>query len=356
METDARQRNAYIATAIGLILFMLLCVTAFVIARPFIAPLAWGIILAIATWPVFTWCKDRLGGRRTLAALAVTLLMLACLFGPIAAAGVAMSDDVAGFTARAQAAVHDGVELPTFVTELPIVGPRIAERWRTIAESGGTSTEAREILARVGQWLLAIATAVGAGLGQLLLSILCAFFFFRDGEAAVRRVTDVLDHVVGARAAHLLNTAHGTLKGVVYGVLGAGLAQATLAAFGFWLAGVPTPLLLGLLTGVLGIVPGGPALIWLPASIWLFKGDQAAWGIFVAVWGAVLVGNIDNVIRPLFVSRGSDMPLLVILIGILGGAIAFGLIGVFLGPTILAIMYALMREWSPGDLVPERPA
>ena len=139
------------------------------------------------------------------------------------------------------------------------------------------------------------------------------------------------------------------LRASFTGCIGAALAQASLAAFGYWLSGVPAPFLLGLATGFFGIIPGGPAIVWLPAAIWLFRSGETAWGIFMVVWSALLVGNIDNVIRPLFVSRGSTLPLLLVLIGILGGAMAFGFIGIFLGPTILAILYSLMREWSPGE-------
>ena len=112
----------------------------------------------------------------------------------------------------------------------------------------------------------------------------------------------------------------------------------------------------GFATGLFGIIPGGPAIIWLPAAIWLFRSGETAWGIFLVLWSALLVGNIDNVIRPLFVSRGSALPLLVVLIGIIGGAMALGFIGIFLGPTILAILYSLMREWSPGEFFGGRPA
>lgn len=193
------------------------------------------------------------------------------------------------------------------------------------------------------------AAALGAGIGQLALSIFCAFFFYRDGEAALQRLTDVLMHVAGDRAQHLLTVAYGTLKGVVYGVIGSALAQAVLAAFGYWLAGIPAPFLLALATGFFGIIPGGPAIVWLPATIWLFHSGETAWAIALGLWSALIVSNIDNVIRPLFVSRGSALPLLLVLIGILGGALAFGFIGIFLGPTILAVLYALMREWSPGE-------
>ena len=168
----------------------------------------------------------------------------------------------------------------------------------------------------------------------------------------MHRLTDVLDHVAGERARHLLSVAYGTLKGVVYGVMGAAFAQMVLAAFGYWLAGVPAPFLLGLATGFFGIIPGGAAIVWLPAAIWLFRSGETAWLIFLVVWSVVLVGNVDNVIRPLFISRGSALPLLVVLIGILGGAMAFGFIGIFLGPTILAILYALMRE-CPGEFQPQ---
>lgn len=350
------QRNAYIAIAFALIFVIILCVASFVIVRPFLAPLLWGVILAIATWPAFVWCRQQLGGRDTLAAAVMTLLLALVLLGPLALTGTAMADNVAALGDRLRAAIQDGLAPPDFLANVPLVGGRLTERWQELAADGKLSDEARQMLRTALQWLLSVAAALGGGIAQLALSIFCAFFFYRDGEAALQRLTDVLGHVAGERTQHLLTVAYGTLKGVVYGVIGSSLAQAVLAAFAYWLSGVPAPFLLGLATGFFGIIPGGPAIIWLPAAIWLFRSGETEWGIFLVVWSALLVSNVDNVIRPLFVSRGSALPLLLVLIGILGGAMAFGFVGIFLGPTILAILYALMREWSPGEYIAQAPA
>jgi predicted PurR-regulated permease PerM len=355
MDRTPERRDVYVAIALALAFVIILCVASFVVARPFLAPLLWGVILAIATWPVFNWCRRHLGGRHTLAAALMTVLLAVVLLGPIVVVGMAMAQNVAALGERLQAAVQGGLAPPDFLAEVPLIGSRLTDRWRELAAEGKLSDEARQMLGSAIQWLLGLAATLGGGVAQLALSILCTFFFYRDGEAALQRLTDVLTHVAGDRARHLLSVAYGTLKGVVYGVIGSALAQASLAAFGYWLSGVPAPFLLGLATGLFGIVPVGAALIWLPSAIWLFRSGETAWGVFLVLWSAILVGNIDNIIRPLFVSRGSALPLLLVLIGILGGAIAFGLVGVFLGPTILAILYALMREWSPGEFL-RRPA
>jgi predicted PurR-regulated permease PerM len=354
---EAGNRERYIAITVTLILIVILVIVSFVIVRPFLAPLAWGVILAIATWPAFARCRQRLGGRATLAAVLMTLLLVVVLLGPLAVIVTAISDNVAALGDRLHAVLHDDHVPPAFLARVPLIGTWLTERWRELAAN---PEEAREMLRLAIQWLLGIAAALGGGIVQLALSIFCAFFFYRDGEAALHRLTDIFVHVAGERARHLLSVAYGTLKGVVYGVMGAAFAQMVLAAFGYWLAGLPAPFLLGLATGFFGIVPGGAAIVWLPAAIWLFQTGEIAWLIFLVLWSAVLVGNVDNVIRPLFISRGGALPLLVVLIGILGGAMAFGFIGIFLGPTILAILFALMREWSPGDVQqkaagPDRP-
>ena len=351
MDRAPEDRNTYIAAALALIFIFILCFVSFVIVRPFMAALLWGIILAIATWPVFSWCRRHLGGRTMLAAILMTLLLAVALLGPVALVGATMTGNIGALGERLRAATQTGLPPPDFLQDIPLVGAKLSERWSELATTGTASEEVRQLLRTVIQWLLAIAATVGGGIAQLALSIFCAFFFYRDGEAALQRATDVLGHVAGERSHRLLTVAYGTLKGVVYGVIGSALAQACLAGFGYWLSGVPAPFLLGIATGFLGIIPGGPALIWLPASIWLFRSDATAWGVFLVAWSAIVVSNIDNVIRPLFVSRGSALPILLVLIGILGGAIAFGFIGIFLGPTVLAVLYTLMREWSPGEYV-----
>jgi len=277
------------------------------------------------------------------------------VLGPVLVAAAALSDNIVTMGDRVREAMQGGLAPPEFVSKIPFVGARIAQRWSELFATGQLSEEGRNALGNVLRWLLGAAGAIGGGIAELALSVICAFFFYRDGEAALHRASDVLDRLAGPRTHHLMMVAYGTLKGVVYGVLGSSLVQAILAMFGYWIAGVPAPILLGLITGFFGIIPGGPALVWLPSAIWLFYNGDTAWGVFTILWGALLVGSVDNVIRPLFVARGSPLPLLLVLIGILGGAASLGFIGIFLGPTILAVLYALMREWSPGDIVANLP-
>jgi predicted PurR-regulated permease PerM len=206
----------------------------------------------------------------------------------------------------------------------------------------------RKLIAPVGHALLGAGLSIGAGLGQLALSIVLAFSSIPaanwpwTGCAAACAVA-------GERADHLLALAGGTVKGVVYGVLGTAFVQAVLAGIGFWIAGVPGAAILGFITFFLSVVPMGPPLVWIPAALWLYHTGETGWAIFMVVWGAAVVGMADNVIKPLLISKGTGLPLIWIMMGVLGGALAFGFLGVFIGPTVLAVAYALLRDWTIGS-------
>ena len=181
---------------------------------------------------------------------------------------------------------------------------------------------------------------------QLLLALLTAFFLYRDGIAARRGLIAATRRIAGDHAPPLLRVAYATINGVVYGVLGTALAQALLILIGLWLAGIPAALLLGLLLFVLALIPFGPLLIWGPAAVWLYLDGEIGWAIFVAIWSIAAGFITDNVLKPYLISRGSDLPLILILFGVIGGAVAFGILGLFLGPTLLAVGYELIREWN----------
>jgi predicted PurR-regulated permease PerM len=152
--------------------------------------------------------------------------------------------------------------------------------------------------------------------------------------------------IAGDQAPRLLRVAYATINGVVYGVLGTALAQALLILVGLWVTGIPAALLLGLLLFVLALIPFGPVLIWGPAAVWLYLDGEIGWAIFVVVWSLAAGFVTDNLLRPWLISRGSDLPLILILFGVVGGAVAFGVLGLFLGPTLLAVAYELIREWN----------
>jgi predicted PurR-regulated permease PerM len=195
-------------------------------------------------------------------------------------------------------------------------------------------------------YALAGGAALGLGIVQLTLSVLIAFFLYRDGDALAARLRGAVGRIAGERGQHLVGVAGSTMRGVVYGILGTAIAQGVVAGIGFWIAGVPAAPLLGLATFVLSPVPIGPPLVWFPAALWLFSHGSTGWGIFMLIWGVAVVSSVDNVIKPMIISRGSNLPFILVLLGVLGGVVAFGFIGVFLGPTLLAIGFALLQDWS----------
>jgi predicted PurR-regulated permease PerM len=213
------------------------------------------------------------------------------------------------------------------------------------ADSTKLVEAAKRFVEPVGAWLLKAGLKLGAGMIQLILSLLITFFLLRNGPSVAEGVGAVTARIGGQRGTQLLKLAGETVRGVVYGILGTALVQAVLAGIGFVVAGVPGAALLAFLVFFLSVVPGGPPLVMFPAAFWLFHQDSTGWGVFMLIWG-VLVSTIDNFVKPWLISQGSDMPLILILFGVLGGAIAFGFIGVFIGPTLLAVGYRLVHEWS----------
>jgi predicted PurR-regulated permease PerM len=154
-----------------------------------------------------------------------------------------------------------------------------------------------------------------------------------------------MQRIAGAQAPVLLGLIGGTVKGVVYGILGTSLVQGILCAIGYWIAGLPSPGLLGLMTFFLAVIPGGPLLVVVPGAIWLVQQGEAAWAVFLVVWTLAVGIGIDNVLKPIIIGRSSHVPFILIMLGVLGGAAAFGLLGVFVGPTVLAVAHAVLRDW-----------
>src|SRR5438046_5637740 len=241
--------------------------------------------------------------------------------------------------------------------ELPLIGERGAAYWSCMAH------DAPRLLSELSKYIeparriaLASGVTVAGALLQLALSILIAFFFFRDGDEIVGRLRTGIARIAGDHGGHLAGVAVGTVRGVVLGILGTALVQGVLAGIGFWIAGINAAPLLGFVTFLLSPVPIGPPLVWVPAGLWLINSGEPGWGSFVLLWGLLVVSTIDNVIKPLIISHGSDLPFVLVLLGVLGGVIAFGFIGVFLGPTLLAIGFALIQDWSEEKHKPVKAA
>ena len=181
---------------------------------------------------------------------------------------------------------------------------------------------------------------------QLSLTAFIAFFFYRDGAALMASAKSATHRVAGVLAPGLLQTVGGTIQGVVYGIVGTAIAQGLVAFIGFLIAGVPGAALLGFLTFLLSMVPVGPPLIWGGAVIWLAFKSSTGWAIFMVIWGLLVISSVDNVVKPYLISRTASLPILLIALGVFGGALAFGFVGIFLGPVLLALALALLDRMS----------
>jgi len=339
---------------------LLLLTGCLLVLWPFVSALLWAVVLSYSAWPLYRRLLNAMGGRRTLAALALSLGMVLVVLLPFVVVGLTLADNVDELKTAAQRWIDAGPPAPPgWLAKVPVIGSTATEKWRILAaDSARLTQEARKFVEPVGAWLLRAGLKLGSGVLELALSILVMFFLLRNGTNVAENLKSGIERIAGERGRHLLEVAGNTVRGVVYGILGTAIVQGLMAGFGFLIAGVPGAALLALLTFFLSVVPVGPPLVWLPAALWLFHQGRTGWGIFMLVWG-VGVSTVDNFVKPWLISQGSDMPFILILFGVLGGALAFGFIGVFIGPTLLAVGHRLVKEWaaathaaSPVDAAP----
>jgi predicted PurR-regulated permease PerM len=332
---------------LGWIILALVLGGCILILLPFASALLWAVVLSYSSWPLYRRLANVVGGRRTLAAFLMALAMCCVILLPFVVVGATLADGVNQLTSATRRWMDAGPPAPPdWLAGLPGVGPKAAEHWRSLAaDSSPLVASAKRFIAPVSGWFLQVGLALGRGLLELALSILIAFFFFRDGAGAAERLSNAVERIAGEQGKRLLEVAGNTVRGVVYGILGTAFVQAAMAGFGFLVAGVPGAGVLALLTFFLSVVPLGPPLIFVPAALWLFHQGSTGWGVFMLIWGAA-ISTVDNFVKPWLIGRESAMPFLLILFGVLGGAFTFGFIGVFIGPTLLAVGYRLVNEWA----------
>jgi len=341
-----RIRGATLERNVGWIVLLLLLGGCLLVLRPFVSASLWAVVLCFSSWPLYRRLLKLLGQRRTLAGLLMSLAMILIILLPFVIVGATLADNVKELTTATQRWIEAGPPAPpAWLAKVPAIGSKATNYWQSLAsDTAKLWREGQRFIEPVSSWLLKIGLVLGSGLVELTLSIFIAFFLFRDGLAIAERLTTAVERIGGERGKHLLEVAGNTVRGVVYGILGTALAQAVMAGVGFLIAGVPGAGVLALLTFFLSVMPVGPPLIWLPAALWLFHQGSTGWGIFMIIWG-VGVSSVDNVVKPWLISQGSDMPFILIFFGVLGGALTFGFIGVFLGPTLLAVGFRVMEEW-----------
>ncbi|TWE00805.1 putative PurR-regulated permease PerM [Pseudomonas sp. AG1028] len=327
------------------------------VLAPFWSALFWAAVLSFASWPVMRWLTRVLKGRQSVAAALLTGVWIVLVAVPLVMLGFNLADHIRDATAMLKDFQVDGLPPPPgWLASVPMVGDRLVSIWETLDQQGSALfATVQPYLGQVGNFLLVRSAKIGGGFLELALSLILVFFFYRDGPRLAAFVESLLERLIGERAQHYLELVAGTVQRVVNGVIGTAVAQALLAYIGFMIAGIPGALVLGVLTFACSLIMV-PPLVWGPAVGWLIWQGEIGMAIFLGIWGFFIISGVDNILKPYLISRGGNLPLVVVLLGVFGGILAFGFMGLFLGPTLLAVAYSLLSDWvahkAPAGLPP----
>ena len=333
---------------IGLSLWVLL---------PFLAATVWAVMIVVATWPLFRSLEVRLGNRRGPAVAIMSLAMLLLLVLPLWLAIDTIFDHSEQLTVAGKSFAANGLPPPpTWVKTVPLVGERIAAGWAQLDAAGSTGIVAKvtPYAADTGKWVLAQVGGVGGMLIQFLLVVTIAAILYSGGEAGARLARRFGRRLAGERGENSIVLAGQAIRGVALGVGVTAIVQTVLGGLGLAVAGVPFASLLSAVMLMLCIAQIGPMLILLPAVGWMYWMGDTGWATALLVW-SVIVGSLDNFLRPMLIKRGADLPLLLIFAGVIGGMLSFGLIGIFVGPVVLAVTYTLTLAWIEDALGKDEP-
>ncbi len=333
---------------------------------PFFSAILWAAILTYTTWPMHQWLRARVPLGRSGTALAMVLIAAVVVALPLGLAAPGGADDVNDLRKLIQNALAAGLpDAPAWVAEVPLVGATATDLWNSwAADLTVMVTFFKPYFGMAAEEGLKLLLGLANGVLSFWLALFIAFFFFASGEQLAGAISALLGRIAGESAPRLIAVTGATIRGVVYGILGTAIVQGILTTFGLWMAGVPRPLLLGVIAGGLSVLPIGAPSVWIPASLWLMAEGHMIAGAGLFAYGLIAVSGADSLIRPFFIARGAQLPFLLTMLGVLGGALAFGLLGVFVGPVLLGVGYTLVKEWAyppanaaavPSPTLAERP-
>jgi len=318
----------------------------YMVLQNFIVPVVWAGILCYCTWGFYLritrWC----GGRRSLASLLTTLLLAAVLVVPMVGVVMLLETEVSKAWRDVMAALAQPLQLPDYLRRLPIVGHWLTElSQRLQGEPEALRSTLQSLLNKSSGRITAFAGDVGRNVVKLLITVFSLFFFYRDGDRVAEQVRTVLISLLGVRANDYLDAIGRTVKAVLLSLVLCALAQGGLATLGYWVAGVPAPIVAGVVTLVAALIPFAIVLVWGSVVAWLFATGHTGAALGLLAWCVTAVTWIDNLIRPLVIGGSARIPFLLVVFGVIGGISAFGLVGMFVGPVILAVLLAIWREW-----------
>jgi predicted PurR-regulated permease PerM len=349
---------------LAVVFIALMIVAGLWILLPFIGATVWATMVVVATWPIMLALQAKLGGRRWLAVTIMTLAMLLILVVPLVLATTTIVENAEGIAGWSKSiATREFPPPPEWVEKVPLVGSRIAVQWRQLA-----ATSPEELVAAATpyirgtvRWFAGQAGGLALTLLHLLLTVVITAILYATGESAAKGIRRFARRLAADRGDDSVVLAGQAIRAVALGVVVTAIVQSAAAGIGLAVSGIPYASVLTAVAFILCIAQLGPILVLIPAVAWLYWTGDPVWGTALLVWSA-LVGSLDNVLRPVLIRRGADLPLLLIFAGVIGGLIGFGIIGLFVGPVVLAVIFRLLESWiadidrAPEDVSPARAA
>jgi predicted PurR-regulated permease PerM len=314
---------------------------------PFLSGMIWATTIAIATWPTLLRLQRLVGGRRWLATAIMTLLVLLVFIVPFALAIRALLDAAHNSPAVMNDFLTHGLgPPPAWIANIPLLGGPLVERWQTVAAGGPEALTAtvQPYARSAAAWAVAATGGFGRTIILILLTVVLVTILYSQGEMAAGGVLAFARRLGGETGERTVRLAGQAIRSVALGVVVTALVQSVLAGFGCWLCGVPHAGLLTAIAFILGIAQLGPGPVLVPSILWLYWTGRAGWATALLIW-SLPVAALDNVVRPVLIRRGVQLPLLLIVAGVIGGLISFGVVGLFVGPVILAATYTLAKDW-----------
>ncbi len=324
-----------------------LATACFFIAEPFLVAVTWAVILAISVWPGFVRLKLALGNRRRLAAVIFVVAGIVVLILPLVLVGMSAARRAPDVTQGIEYIEQNGVPgPPEAIVHLPLVGPRLYAFWSEVSQQGSeVLAQYRTEINATARWLLRRAGSFGLTVLQFALAIVIAALLLARTERALALLRAFAARVGGQEALDLLPLVEHTIRAVSFGVVGTSLVEGVVSGIGFTIAGRQGAILLGCATFLLCLLQAGPGFVFVPAAAWMWWRGDTGWAIFILAWHLALVLPVEIFGRPFFISRGTGLPMLLIFVGVLGGLLAFGFIGVFVGAAVLAVSYTMLLRW-----------
>lgn len=346
---ESRSGEEVIQLSIRLGLLAFLLYWSFVLVRPFIPILAWTLVLTVALYPAYSWLSVHLGNRPKLAAVIITVINLAIIIGPATWLGLGLIEGLRDFAGRLESGHLIVPSPPDGVKAWPIVGVQLHALWDHASTNlGAALSEVAPHLKPLAGPVLAFAGSTGAGTLKFMASVLLAGFLFPSGPRLLAATRNIQARLLPQRSQDFVALAGATIRTVSQGVIGIAILQSLLVGIGLKLAGVPGAGVLAFAVLVLGIMQIGSAIVIFPVVIWIWATKDFTAALLITAY-LLIVGLADNVLKPLLMGRGLSTPMLVIFIGVLGGTLAHGIVGLFVGPIILAVVWELMMAWIRED-------